>query len=210
MCVKFVLTLQKHVRVVPDASRNFDFSCYLIRSPTKSHLNNFATDCFVYSINVRWINCDFFFTIPKATMVDIGDSLVAKRHTYGEDCMNCRLVSGFGIIGMGIYVFTAAKRQKVNLNRNFIYAFSFGNFWAMKWKIFYFLIKTHYCNWFIYKTYRNHGNWSCKIIRSATVSTYDYSINVAVLNRTMSLHHLCAHICRPKNNDTLKNVTNND
>lgn len=62
------------------------------------------------------------------TMADIGNSVIAKRHTYGEDCMNCRLVSGFGIIGMGIYVLTAAKRQKVNFNRNFIYTISFGNY----------------------------------------------------------------------------------
>lgn len=60
-------------------------------------------------------------------MSDMSNSIVAKRHTYGEDCLNCRLVSGFGIIGMGLYVFNAARNQKANLNRNFIYTISLGN-----------------------------------------------------------------------------------
>lgn len=59
-------------------------------------------------------------------MADPSGSIIAKRHTYGEDCFNCRLVSGAGIIAMGIYVFTAAKKQKTAFNRNFIYCLSTG------------------------------------------------------------------------------------
>lgn len=60
-------------------------------------------------------------------MSDVSGSLVAKRHSYGEDCSSCRLVSGLGIIGMGIYVLTAAKKQKTVISRNIIYCMSTGN-----------------------------------------------------------------------------------
>lgn len=59
-------------------------------------------------------------------MSDASRSVVAQRHTYGEDCSSCRLVSGLGIIGMGIYVLTAAKKQKTTFSRNFIYFISTG------------------------------------------------------------------------------------
>lgn len=55
-------------------------------------------------------------------------SIVAKRHDYGEDCMSCRLVSGGGIVGMGIFVLSAARQQKVTMNRNFGYCISIGEF----------------------------------------------------------------------------------
>lgn len=61
-------------------------------------------------------------------MSDIDGSFASKRHDYGEDCSSCRMVSGFGMIGMGIYVLTAAKKQKTQLNRNFVYFISVGKF----------------------------------------------------------------------------------
>lgn len=53
-------------------------------------------------------------------------SIVSKRHDYGEDCTSCRLVSGGGIIGMGIFVLSSAKQQKTPLNRNFGIIISLG------------------------------------------------------------------------------------
>lgn len=61
-------------------------------------------------------------------MSEIGGSLVSKRHDYGEDCSSCRMISGFGLIGMGIYVLTAAKKQTTSLSRNFVYCVSLGEF----------------------------------------------------------------------------------
>lgn len=55
-----------------------------------------------------------------------GGNLVSKRHDYGEDCSSCRLVSGAGMIGLSVYVLTAAKRQKSTFGRNFIYCASLG------------------------------------------------------------------------------------
>lgn len=55
-----------------------------------------------------------------------GGSLVSKRHDYGEDCSSCRLVSGAGMIGLSVYVLTAAKKQKTTSSRNFVYCISFG------------------------------------------------------------------------------------
>lgn len=63
-------------------------------------------------------------------MTEKNESFVAKRHSAnaaGEDCTACRMVSGFGLIGMGIYVLTAAKKQKTMMNRNFVYLISAGN-----------------------------------------------------------------------------------
>lgn len=57
---------------------------------------------------------------------DEGGSFVSKRHDYGEDCSSCRLVSGAGMIGVSAYVLTAAKKQRTNLSRNFVYCISFG------------------------------------------------------------------------------------
>lgn len=55
-----------------------------------------------------------------------GGSLVSKRHDYGEDCSSCRLVSGAGMVGLSVYVLTAAKKQKTIFSRNVIYCISFG------------------------------------------------------------------------------------
>lgn len=51
---------------------------------------------------------------------------VSKRHDYGEDCSSCRLVSGFGIMGISIYLLTAAKKQKTKTSQNFVYLLSLG------------------------------------------------------------------------------------
>lgn len=61
-----------------------------------------------------------------SSIPEVDKSFVAKRHTYGEDCTSCRMVSGFGIIGMSIYVLTAAKKQKTNFSKNAIYCMSLG------------------------------------------------------------------------------------
>lgn len=62
-------------------------------------------------------------------MTEKNESFVAKRHSAnaaGADCTACRMVSGFGFIGMGIYVLTAAKKQKTIMSRNFVYLLSAG------------------------------------------------------------------------------------
>lgn len=62
-------------------------------------------------------------------MIEKIESFVAKRYSAnvaGEDCSACRMVSGFGLIGMGIYVLTAAKKQKTVMSRNFVYLMSAG------------------------------------------------------------------------------------
>ncbi|XP_031639807.1 uncharacterized protein LOC116351801 [Contarinia nasturtii] len=64
--------------------------------------------------------------MPEAGGIDNSRSIVAQRYNYGDDCSSCRLVSGVGIIGMGIYVLTAAKKQKTVFSRNFIYCVSAG------------------------------------------------------------------------------------
>lgn len=53
-------------------------------------------------------------------------SFLAKRHQNGEDCTSCRLVSGFGVIGMGIYVFLSARKHSTPFNRNCLYMISLG------------------------------------------------------------------------------------
>lgn len=55
-----------------------------------------------------------------------GGSFVSKRHDYGEDCSSCRLVSGGGMIGISIYVLSAAKKQKTITSRYFVYCTSLG------------------------------------------------------------------------------------
>lgn len=66
-------------------------------------------------------------------MSDAEGSFVSKRHDYGEDCSSCRMVGGLGIIGMGIYVLTAAKKQKTPLSRNFVYCISLGKLEPVKY-----------------------------------------------------------------------------
>jgi len=40
---------------------------------------------------------------------DLPSSIVAKRHV--EDCWPCRLVSGFGVIGIGAYLYYTGKKK---------------------------------------------------------------------------------------------------
>lgn len=52
------------------------------------------------------------------------ESIVNKRH---ENCWSCRLVSGFGVVGMGIYIWSQAKHRPPGLAKNSIYTVSIGN-----------------------------------------------------------------------------------
>lgn len=54
------------------------------------------------------------------------ETFLSKRHGHYEDCTSCRIVSGSGLIGMGIYVFTSAKKQKTNTSKNIVYFMSIG------------------------------------------------------------------------------------
>ncbi|XP_052889507.1 uncharacterized protein LOC128297843 [Anopheles moucheti] len=42
------------------------------------------------------------------------DSVVSNRH---KDCMPCRLVSGFGVIGMGVYIALQGQKRPNKLGR---------------------------------------------------------------------------------------------
>nr|XP_040223657.2 uncharacterized protein LOC120950015 [Anopheles coluzzii] len=42
------------------------------------------------------------------------DSVVSNRH---KDCLPCRLVSGFGVIGMGVYIAVQAQKRTKPLGR---------------------------------------------------------------------------------------------
>lgn len=59
-------------------------------------------------------------------VLDNERGIVSKRHDYGEDCMSCRLVSGGGIIGMGLFLLNTARHQSKPFNRNFGYCMSIG------------------------------------------------------------------------------------
>lgn len=50
------------------------------------------------------------------------ESVMTKRH----DCMPCRLVSGFGVIGMGAYIYSQAKHRPAGIGRNIIFAVAAG------------------------------------------------------------------------------------
>lgn len=54
-------------------------------------------------------------------MID-NESVITKRH----DCMPCRLVSGFGVIGMGAYIYSQAKHRPAGIGRNIIFAVAAG------------------------------------------------------------------------------------
>lgn len=69
-----------------------------------------------------------------------GRSFVAQRYNYGDDCTSCRLVSGFGLVGMGIYVLTAAKKQNTVFSRKFVYCISAGTQKYQNSKIFVFFL----------------------------------------------------------------------
>lgn len=44
-----------------------------------------------------------------------------------EDCLACRLISGFGVIGIGIYLNSIASKQKTLWNKRGIQAVSLGD-----------------------------------------------------------------------------------
>ncbi|XP_055603167.1 uncharacterized protein LOC129751591 [Uranotaenia lowii] len=46
------------------------------------------------------------------------ESAIANRH---KDCLPCRLVSGTGVIGMGIYVYVQAKKRPQAVGRSAMY-----------------------------------------------------------------------------------------
>lgn len=52
------------------------------------------------------------------------NSIVEKRH----DCLGCRLVSGFGVIGIGFYIYSQAKYSKRSISRNSMYTIAAGIF----------------------------------------------------------------------------------
>lgn len=49
---------------------------------------------------------------------------LVRRH---DDCIPCRLVSGFGVIGMGVYLYSQAKHRPAGIGRNSIFVVSAGN-----------------------------------------------------------------------------------
>ncbi|XP_037041259.1 uncharacterized protein LOC119077983 [Bradysia coprophila] len=53
----------------------------------------------------------------KSNDQDSSDSIISKRH---NDCLPCRLVSGFGIIGIGGYIYSQAKHRPAGVGRNLI------------------------------------------------------------------------------------------
>lgn len=50
-------------------------------------------------------------------------SILRRRH---EDCLPCRLISGFGVIGMGAYIYSQAKHRAPGFGRNAVYAVAAG------------------------------------------------------------------------------------
>lgn len=52
------------------------------------------------------------------------ESIMTKRY---EDCLPCRLVSGFGVIGMGAYIYSQAKHRPAGLGRSVIYVVAVGS-----------------------------------------------------------------------------------
>ncbi|XP_049286651.1 uncharacterized protein LOC125765490 [Anopheles funestus] len=44
----------------------------------------------------------------------MADSVISNRY---KDCMPCRLVSGFGVIGMGVYLALQARKRTHTLGR---------------------------------------------------------------------------------------------
>lgn len=55
---------------------------------------------------------------------DVSPSIVSKRHT--EDCLPCRLVSGFGVVGIGLYLYNTGRKYPNGINRSLIYGLSIG------------------------------------------------------------------------------------
>ncbi|XP_035781922.1 uncharacterized protein LOC118461110 [Anopheles albimanus] len=49
----------------------------------------------------------------------MSDSVVSSRH---KDCLPCRLVSGFGVIGMGVWMALQAQKRPNKLSRYTIHA----------------------------------------------------------------------------------------
>lgn len=48
-----------------------------------------------------------------------------------SSCIECQLISGFGIIGMGWYIFYQGKRRPTAFGRNTMYAISSGNLFIL-------------------------------------------------------------------------------
>lgn len=46
------------------------------------------------------------------------ESVVASRH---KDCLPCRIVSGTGVLGMGVYVWVQAKKRPQAVGRYAMY-----------------------------------------------------------------------------------------
>lgn len=51
-------------------------------------------------------------------------SIVAKRH--GDDCLPCRLVSGFGVIGIGVYLYSTGTKQSNKISRAVLHTLALG------------------------------------------------------------------------------------
>uniref|UniRef100_A0A182VQT1 Distal membrane-arm assembly complex protein 1-like domain-containing protein n=1 Tax=Anopheles minimus TaxID=112268 RepID=A0A182VQT1_9DIPT len=44
----------------------------------------------------------------------MSDSVISNRH---KDCLPCRLISGFGVIGMGVYIALHGQKRPTKLGR---------------------------------------------------------------------------------------------
>lgn len=44
-----------------------------------------------------------------------------------EDCLACRLISGFGVIGIGVYLNSIALTQKTAINKRGMQLIALGN-----------------------------------------------------------------------------------
>lgn len=50
-----------------------------------------------------------------------------KDDSEGDDCLECRLVSGVGLCGIGSWIYLQAKKNPPGLGRNLIHLMSAGN-----------------------------------------------------------------------------------
>lgn len=51
-------------------------------------------------------------------------TIMAKRHS--EDCLPCRLASGFGVIGIGGYLYFTGKKWSPGVSQKIVYLLSIG------------------------------------------------------------------------------------
>lgn len=98
---------------------------------------------------------------------DNNQTILSKRHD--EDCLGCRLVSGFGVLGMGVYLFNTGQKQTTRFNRRAIILLSFGNLFC-----FFFLQNSDIlCKGFhltIFCCCRYLWHWNRASLSSATIS----------------------------------------